>query len=109
MRYKGKGIDVEFDLNVDDFEYEIVQAVITTKRIAIDWTQNGDKFHLLATSSDGGCTYRGHFGCPQPDPHWVMEMTRYTAKNKAELLLGTWIQHDSGETGMSVIRLWHEK
>jgi hypothetical protein len=109
MHYKGTGIDVEFDLEIDQYEFEVVEAVVTDKRIAMDWIQKDSKFHLLATSSDGGCTYKGHFGCPEPEPDWMMELTRYTAKNKAELFLAQWVQRDSGATGMSVFRLWRER
>jgi hypothetical protein len=109
MRYKGKAIDVEFDLEIDQAEYDIAEAVITDKRIAMDWVEDGDRIHFVGSSSDGGCTYKGHFGCPEPDPQWVMDITRYIAKNKAELLLAQCVQHDSGETWMSVFRLWREK
>jgi hypothetical protein len=49
---------------------------------------------------------RGNFGCPSPETDWVMEITRFTAKDKSELLIAKWIQRDIGRGGYSIFRLW---
>jgi hypothetical protein len=109
IHYQGGGIEVHFDLATDQFDFDVVETVVIDKRIAMDWIENDCKFHLVATSSDGGCTYKGHYGCPESNPDWTMELTRYTAKRKAELLVAKWVQRDNGRTGTSVIWLWRKR
>jgi hypothetical protein len=103
------GTATELDMDLEEYDYEVVEAVVTAQRIAIDWIENGEKFHVVAVSTDGGTTYRGTFGCTDPEPGWVMEIARYTAKNKTELLLAEWLQTDIGRAGSSVFRLWAER
>jgi hypothetical protein len=107
MRFSGAC--TELDVDLDEHDYEVVEAVVTSKRIAIDWIEDADKFHVVAISRDGGLSYQGNFGCPVPDNGWNMEITRFTAKNKAELLLAKWVQRDSGRGGWSIFQLWPGK
>ena len=39
--------------------YRVAEAVVTPDRIALDWIENGVRYHLLAHSKDGGLTYLG--------------------------------------------------
>jgi hypothetical protein len=103
------GIFTEVGLDWEDDSSKVIEAVVTSQRIAIDWIENEEKFHVVATSSDGGLTYKGRFGCPSPEDGWVMEITRFTAKNKAELLIAKWVQEDNGREGCNIFRLWSEK
>lgn len=101
-----KGHIFDFEENaLDDPHYEICEAVVTSERIALDWVEDGETFHVLATSRDGGSIYRGRYGCPKPQPGWEMEIARYTAKNNAELLVAKWTQSEDGNSGLMIIRL----
>ena len=96
------------ELDIDQFEecdYEVKEAVVTDGRVAIDWTEDGQRFHLLAESTDGGTTYQGHFGFDRPNANWIIELTRYTAVDGDVLLLAKWHQKDTGDQGACFFEL----
>lgn len=99
-----KGTITELDVDLNDTDYQIREAAITSERIAIDWTEDGEPFHLVATSRDG-VRYRRNYGWPKPNPDWKIELTRYNAADKSVLLLAQWFQTDNGNEGSSLIRL----
>ncbi len=85
--------------------YHVAEAVVTPERIALDWIENGVRYHLLAHSRDGGLTYQGNYGMFRPEEQWVIELTRYTAADGSALLLANWYEKDSGNEGCSMFEL----
>jgi len=59
--------------------HRVAEAVVTSERIALDWIENGVRYHLLAHSQDGGLTYQGNYGMFRPEEQWGIGLTRYTA------------------------------
>jgi hypothetical protein len=94
-----------FDIDLSEYDWEIDEAVVTKSKIALDWEENGELFHLLAVSHDEGCTYSGKYGSPQPNPDWTMELTRYTAVDRSVFLVAYWHQTDTGNEGSCVFQL----
>ena len=92
------------DVSLDEYNYEVLDAVVTDTRIAIDWDENGEPYHLKARSTNG-VTYNGNYGTPRPNSQWHMELTRYSSRDGCELLIGEWNERDSGSTGMCVFEL----
>ena len=88
-----------------DATYRVAEAVVTPERIALDWIENGVRYHLLAHSRDGGLTYQGNYGMFRPEDQWVIELTRYTAVDGSALLLANWYEKDSGNEGSSMFEL----
>lgn len=93
------------DVNIDEWDYEVHEAVVTKAKIAIDWKEEGTPFHLLAHSQDGGDTYFGNYGSPEPIKAWKMELTRYTSVNGTILLIARWHQTDNGNEGVCAFQL----
>lgn len=86
---------------------KVKQAVITSKRISIDWPEGNRIGHLEATSRDGE-HFSGHYGYDKPDPNFEFDLTLF--RNKSEIvLLGTWCEHDSGYEGKWLFRLSAEQ
>jgi hypothetical protein len=99
------GTMTELDIDLDEYDWEIKEAVVTTKRIAIDWTEEDEPFCLIAHSTDGGKTYTGNYGNHTPNENWKMEITRYSGPDNAILLLAKWYQTDNGRMGACFIEL----
>jgi hypothetical protein len=91
---------------IEECDYDVNEAVVTDRTIAIDWTEDGEKFHLLAKSSDGGVTYQGHFGWGVLNNNWMMEITRYTAADGDILLLANGHRKDTGDAGACLFEIW---
>ena len=53
---------------------KVTDAVVTRRRISLDWLEEDRKGHLQATSSDG-VHYKGTFGYPKPEPNYDFELT----------------------------------
>jgi hypothetical protein len=85
--------------------YRVAEAVVTPERIAVDWIENGIRYHLLAHSQDGGLTYQGHYGMFRPEEHWTIELTRYSAVDGSVVLMANWYEKDSGNEGSSMFEL----
>lgn len=84
----------------------IKDAVVTSKRISIDWVEGDSEWHLDATSRDGQ-HFSGNYGYSQKGPDFEFDLTLY--RNKSEyLLLGTWCQHDTGDEGTWFFKLTPE-
>jgi hypothetical protein len=94
-----------YDVDLSEYDSKIDEAVVTRNRIAIDWEEDGETLHLLAQSKDGGCSYVGNYGSPQPNKNWVMELTRYTATDGSVILIGYWRQKDTGNEGSCLFEL----
>ncbi len=92
-----------------DASYRVAEAVVTPERIALDWIENGVRYHLLARSQDGGLTYQGNYGMFRPEDQWVITLTRYTAVDGSVILLGNWYEKDSGNEGSSMFELKPEQ
>jgi len=85
--------------------YRVAEAVVTSERVALDWIENGVRYHLLAHSQDGGLTYHGSYGMFRPEEQWAIELTRYTALDGSAVLLAKWYERDSGNEGFSMFEL----
>ena len=85
--------------------HRVAEAVVTPERIALDWIENGVRYHLLAHSQDGGLTYQGNCGMFRPEEQWVIELTHYTAVDGSAVLLADWYEKDSGNGGSSMFKL----
>jgi len=85
--------------------YRVAEAVVTPERIALDWIENGVRYHLLAHSKDGGLTYQGNYGMFRPEEQWTIELTRYTAVDGSVVLMANWYEKDSGNEGSSMFEL----
>jgi len=85
--------------------YQVAEAVVTPERIALDWIENGVRYHLLAHSQDGGLTYQGHYGMFRLEEQWVIELTLYTAVDGSVILRANWYEKDSGNEGASMFEL----
>jgi|AMFO01.1.fsa_nt_gi hypothetical protein len=99
MRYGGQITEVD----AEDFDYEIDEAILTDERVAIDWKEEGEHFHLLAQSRDGGRTYQGHFGAPRPDPDNEVRLTRLDTFDNVPRLFAHWVVHSDGNEFRSLI------
>ncbi|MBI3860670.1 MAG: hypothetical protein HY290_02110 [Planctomycetia bacterium] len=53
-----------YDVDLNEYDFGVKDAVVTKKRIAIDWDEDGEPYDLLAHSKDGGLTYQGITGLP---------------------------------------------
>ena len=85
--------------------HRVAEAVVTPDRIALDWIENGVRYHLLAHSKDGGFTYQGNYGMFRPEEQWTIELTRYTAMDGSVVLMANWYEKDSGNEGSSMFEL----
>lgn len=98
MKYKGQLFwtpGIAQDASVKD-------AVITTKRISIDWEdEDGDQEHLEASSRDG-CHYRGMYGPLAEEARYEFDLTLFKTR-KEVLLFGTWCEE--GNEGIWTFRL----
>jgi len=101
---KFAGTITELELDLEDYHHDIDQAVVTKNRIAMDWEEDGEKFHAVLTSTDG-VNYEGNFGLTELDKKWKMDAAKYTAADKDVLLLLKWIQTDSGDEGSCIVIL----
>ena len=96
---------VKLDNPVWQSSRRVAEAIVTSERIALDWIENGVRYHLLARSQDGGRIYRGNYGMFRPEEDWVVEMTRYTAVDGSVLLWCDWHEKDSGRAGSWMCKL----
>ena len=85
--------------------YHVAEAIVTPERIALDWIENGVRYHLLAHSQDGGLTYQGNYGMFRPEEQWGIDLSRYTAADGSVLLQANWHEKDSGNEGSSMFEL----
>jgi hypothetical protein len=82
---------------------KVIEAIITPKRISIDWSDKEGDWHLEGSSSDGE-RFKGNYGKSKTSPNFEFELTLF--RNRSEqLLFGTWIEHDSGDEGTWALRL----
>ena len=101
MRYTGQISEID----TEDFDYVVTEAILTNERVAIDWEEGGEPFHLLAQSRDGGRTYRGTCGMPRPDPDMEVRLTRLDTFDTVPRLLVYWVIHSVGDEFCSLIQL----
>ena len=85
--------------------HRVEEAIVTPGRIALDWIENGVRYHLLAHSRDGGLTYQGNYGMFRPEEDWVAEVTCYEAADGSAVLFCDWHERDSGRAGSCMFRL----
>lgn len=85
--------------------YRVAEAVVNSERIALDWIEDGVRYHLLAHSKDGGLTYQGNYGMFRPEEQWTIELTRYAAMDGSVVLMAKWYEKDSGNEGSSMFEL----
>lgn len=97
MRYVGESFACESSCPVSD-------AVVTPKKISVDWEEKGGRAHLEATSTDH-VNFEGHYGYPHPEENRLVRFKKYRAANGEVVLLGTWYNQAKGNEGTWVLRL----
>ena len=96
---------VKFDSVLWDCSRQVTEAIVTPERIALDWLENGVKYHLVAHSQDRGLTYHGTYGMFRPEDDWSVRITRYTAVDSSVVLFCDWHEKDTGRAGFWICRL----
>jgi hypothetical protein len=86
-----------------------VVAILTAKKVSIDYKESSDtSIHCEATSSDG-ITYIGTWGYPLLDPNQAIELQRFERnKNNEVVLIGTWEDRTTQRHGVFIYCLWPE-
>jgi hypothetical protein len=102
LKYFGSITELEIDIDLCDGD--VLDAIATENRIALDWEQGGVDFHASLQSEDG-VAYAGDFGDPALNPHWKMKATKYVAANNNVLLLTEWWREDVGDCGVCLFEL----
>lgn len=105
---KCTGTITQFEPDPDDpdfstFHFEITDAIVELDQIAIDWIEDGEKYHAKLRSSDKGIRYEGNFGCPQPIRSRVISASRYDSFDGTVLLLASYRM--DGEPGRCIFEL----
>lgn len=95
----------KFDSVLFEGRRQVTEAIVTPERIALDWLENGVKFHLAAHSKDGGLTYQGTYGMFRPEDDWSVTATRYTAVDGSVVLYCDWHEKDTGRAGFWLCKL----
>lgn len=85
----------------------VFEAIVTRKRISIDWQEDGDQQCLMATSQDGQA-YRGTFGFGRPSPNCPIHLELFKSKSGEVILIGNWRDDDDGDGGRILFRLFPE-
>jgi hypothetical protein len=101
---KCKGMVTELEIDVDEYDFDVTDAIVEDDHISVDWTEDGEPFHVKLRSTDG-VTYKGNYGCPKPTPDWSITATRYDSASGTVLLLAEWYQDDDGHGGTSILEL----
>ncbi len=96
---------VKLDNPVWQSSRRVAEAIVTPERIAMDWIENGVRYHLLAHSQDGGLNYQGSYGMFRPEEDWQVRIRRYTAVDGSVVLFCDWYEKDSGREGSWICRL----
>ncbi|MBI3469111.1 MAG: hypothetical protein HY000_39405 [Planctomycetes bacterium] len=89
-----------------DEDFDVKEAIVTARRISVDWEERGKLGHLEAESADG-ISFRGHYGYPVPRRDYFFRMRLFRAKGEF-LLLGTYSERDTGSEGMWFFQLPHD-
>jgi hypothetical protein len=96
---------VKLDNPLWESSRRVAEAIVTPERIAMDWIENGVRYHLLAHSQDGGLNYQGSYGMFRPEEDWEVRIRRYTAVDGSVALFCDWHEKDSGREGSWICRL----
>lgn len=102
MRYNGTYTELEID--IDETDGEITEAVVADSKISIDWVEDGDKFFASLHSNDG-IEYCGNFGEPVLSDACKMNGIKYTTADGSILLLASWNRTDTGARGSCYFEL----
>ena len=106
MRHHGTYTELEID--IDETDGDIREAVVTESKISIDWVEDDVEFYASLHSTDG-IEYQGTFGEPVLDNACRMSGTKYTAADGSVLLLASWIRDDRGMSGSCYFELEPEE
>lgn len=77
-------------------ETTVRDAILTVKRVVIDWLEDGEPYQLEAHSTDDGVHYNGSFGISRPDDDGRMRLSRYDSKDGSTILVGDWVSNGEG-------------
>lgn len=102
MRCSGTYTDLEID--IDETNGDIIEAVVTESKISIDWVEDGESFHASLASSDG-VEYHGSFGEPVLNRACKMKGIKYATADGSILLLARWNRFDTGTSGSCYFEL----
>lgn len=99
MRYAG----CMYDLDLNQYDHSIKDAILTEERVAVDWVEAEEGFHLLAYSRDRGRTYEGTYGTPRPEPLLKVRLTRLLTFDDVPRLVAYWFNVDTGDEMTSLL------
>jgi hypothetical protein len=85
----------------------VTLAIITPKRVAIDWNEQGTEWHLLA-NSDGNGSYRGTYDDGRRDQAREVEVELFKSASSKVVVMGYWRNRSSGAGSHIVFRLTPE-
>jgi hypothetical protein len=101
MKMTGHFFDVE---GMDEWHVAVDDAIVTNKKISLDWEDDGYKYNAILTSEDG-TQYCGTFGSPRPMPKNTMKARRYKSTNGDELLWMTWYSDETKNESTCIVHL----
>lgn len=102
MKYTG--CMTELGIEIDNYDFNVEDAIVTRDKIAIDWRENEVLHHAVLRSRDG-VNYIGNFGAKVPKTEWKIQGKKYTASDKSMVLFLRWTQEDFGRAGWVVVEL----
>ena len=102
MRHNGTYTELEID--IDETDGDITEAVVTESKISIDWVEDGQNFFASLHSTDG-IEYEGNFGEPVLSDACKMSGTKYMAAYGSVLLLVRWTHQDLATSGSCYFEL----
>ena len=103
MRFSGGKIYESIDSDMDCV-YRVTEAVLTPRKLSMDWHDCDEFAHLDATSKDG-MNYKGIYGYSLPDADCRMELKRFNAKDGSVMFLASWWERETGEEQECLIYL----
>lgn len=96
MRCIGSFTTLEID--IDEINGDISEAVVTDSKISIDWVEDGENY-FASLHSTNGIEYDGTFGEPILNDACKMTGVKYEALDGSVLLLAKWVRKDLGTAG----------
>lgn len=105
MKFIGQYFEVE---GLDEYAYCVDHAVVTAKRIALDWEDDGIPCLAVLHSTDGGYSYQGYYGPERPDTSLKIQAWRYRSVVGDTVLWIEWQNEAGGYSGSSIVHLVEE-
>jgi len=98
MRYDGAVFDFLDETGT------IKEAIVTSERIIVHYSQDGTDWHIGAFRTDG-LVYRGDLASGH-NPECTVELAVYKSESGSLLLFGRWASRRTGDTQHFLLRLF---